>query len=194
MLTNTGTNDYKAPELILGAPYKQSIDIWSLGVLVFYCLSGRKPFEAEYLDELFEKISEAKVRFKGEIWKSISQEAKTFIGGCLAKTTFMRMPIDECLDHSWITGFRIDNMSMADFDLDSGGLTIKSYRSTGTFNDIDLMTEALDYRSPDIKPKPVKSKKVSIKENASHGNLTEKFKEFLDKRKAVSEQIPSINE
>jgi len=45
MLTNTGTNEYKAPEMVLGAPYTKSIDMWAVGVLVYYALIGEKPFQ-----------------------------------------------------------------------------------------------------------------------------------------------------
>lgn len=64
MLTNTGTNDYKAPEIILGAPYNYNVDMWSLGVTVYYALTGVKPFASEYLDELNQAIANADFKFK----------------------------------------------------------------------------------------------------------------------------------
>jgi len=42
-----GTIGYAAPEILLGQPYDKSIDIWSLGVVLFITLTGRTPFDAE---------------------------------------------------------------------------------------------------------------------------------------------------
>lgn len=36
-----------APEVIQGDFYDTNADIWSLGVLLYYILSGRFPFEAK---------------------------------------------------------------------------------------------------------------------------------------------------
>jgi len=108
MLTNTGTSDYKAPEIILGAPYSQSVDMWSLGVIVFYGLSGRPPFRAKYLDKLHKRIAEAKIKLDTENWKEISAEAKLFIKACLTKTAFVRLSTKEALYHPWIKGIVLD--------------------------------------------------------------------------------------
>ena len=42
-----GTDYYKAPEVVTGVPYNQSVDMWSLGVITFYALSGYKPFQSK---------------------------------------------------------------------------------------------------------------------------------------------------
>jgi len=47
MLSNTGTSYYKAPEVVTNVPYSDSVDMWSIGVITFYALSGYKPFQSE---------------------------------------------------------------------------------------------------------------------------------------------------
>ena len=39
-----GTPYYMAPEMILGESYTSQIDVWSLGVLLYYSVSGHLPF------------------------------------------------------------------------------------------------------------------------------------------------------
>lgn len=39
-----GTPYYMAPEMIQGLDYDAKIDIWSLGVLIYYLVSGHLPF------------------------------------------------------------------------------------------------------------------------------------------------------
>jgi serine/threonine protein kinase len=42
-----GTLEYSAPELILCMPYSEKVDMWSLGVTMFVCLTGFYPFECD---------------------------------------------------------------------------------------------------------------------------------------------------
>jgi len=47
--SNVGTNSYKAPELFLGASNyfgtsNYSVDLWSLGVLIYFMFTGELPF------------------------------------------------------------------------------------------------------------------------------------------------------
>jgi serine/threonine-protein kinase len=42
-----GTPAYMSPEQILGGKVDASSDVWSLGVVAFQCLTGRRPFQGE---------------------------------------------------------------------------------------------------------------------------------------------------
>jgi protein-serine/threonine kinase len=47
LTTRCGSDDYAAPEVILGQPYDgRAIDAWSLGVLLYALLEKRLPFDA----------------------------------------------------------------------------------------------------------------------------------------------------
>ncbi|KAJ2234541.1 hypothetical protein IWW45_003330 [Coemansia sp. RSA 485] len=43
----TGTTSYMAPELLLRQGYSFSVDWWSLGVVMFECIYGRRPFRKQ---------------------------------------------------------------------------------------------------------------------------------------------------
>ncbi len=49
MWTYTGTVAFSAPEVFSEGEYNESVDIWSAGVVLYVMLSGRQPFESEYL-------------------------------------------------------------------------------------------------------------------------------------------------
>lgn len=38
---------FKAPEVIMSLQYDAKADLWSLGTIVFQCLTGRAPFTAQ---------------------------------------------------------------------------------------------------------------------------------------------------
>jgi calcium-dependent protein kinase len=44
MWTPTGTPAYKAPEIYQGGAYQEPVDMWAAGVILYECLSGKKPF------------------------------------------------------------------------------------------------------------------------------------------------------
>lgn len=50
-----GTVMYLAPEVILGE-YDEKVDIWSVGVLVYYMLNGVPPFPGRDPREVYENI------------------------------------------------------------------------------------------------------------------------------------------
>jgi calcium-dependent protein kinase len=58
MLTNTGTADYKAPELYEGGSYTHAIDMWAAGVVLFEMVEGRLPFREEYLLDTIQNITD----------------------------------------------------------------------------------------------------------------------------------------
>jgi len=44
-MTICGTIEYIAPEIINGKGYNKSVDIWSLGILLYEMLTGFTPFD-----------------------------------------------------------------------------------------------------------------------------------------------------
>lgn len=49
----SGTPDYIAPEAILGQAYGNSVDWWSMGVILYELVAGWPPFAGETVAEIF---------------------------------------------------------------------------------------------------------------------------------------------
>eukprot|EP01114_Cavostelium_apophysatum_P001127 TRINITY_DN10968_c0_g1_i1.p1 TRINITY_DN10968_c0_g1~~TRINITY_DN10968_c0_g1_i1.p1 ORF type:complete len:531 (-),score=159.02 TRINITY_DN10968_c0_g1_i1:65-1657(-) len=54
--TVCGTPTYLAPEVLLGQPYGNAIDWWSLGVVLFELFTGMNPFDARDFDAVLNNI------------------------------------------------------------------------------------------------------------------------------------------
>jgi len=64
MYSTVGTPDYIAPEVFLQKGYGESVDWWSLGVILYECLVGYPPFYAEEPVQTCKKIVNYRRTFK----------------------------------------------------------------------------------------------------------------------------------
>ena len=73
-----GTPLFISPEVIRGS-YDQRCDLWALGVLTFFLLSGKHPFVAKDEQSLLQLIASCDYDFEPEDWRGVSTQAKKFI-------------------------------------------------------------------------------------------------------------------
>lgn len=75
-----GTPDYLAPETINGTGQDERSDWWSLGCILFECLYGRPPFNADSPEEVFQNILARKIQWPdADEEHTVSEEAKDLI-------------------------------------------------------------------------------------------------------------------
>ncbi|KAJ3124695.1 Elongation factor 1-gamma [Nowakowskiella sp. JEL0407] len=97
--TFCGSPFYAAPEMIKGIKYiGPEVDIWSLGVILFALLSGRLPFDANTMPELYDKIA----RGAFTVPESFSPDATHLISRMLTVDPKQRATLDEVMVHPFI--------------------------------------------------------------------------------------------
>jgi len=105
MNTSCGTPDYVAPEVITAeGGYKESVDMWSCGVITYVLLCGFSPFLSTTQTGLFTKIVKAEYDFPDPEWTNISHEAKDFIKHLMVKDPAERWTAKQCQEHPWLSG------------------------------------------------------------------------------------------
>ena len=101
MVDGYGTLSYVAPEVLLRTPYNKEVDIWSMGVILFYMLSGKLPFRGHREQEVAEKIVYDELEFDEDDWETRSQKVQDLISSCLQKKKEDRITIDKFINHPW---------------------------------------------------------------------------------------------
>uniref|UniRef100_A0A8C5XBT9 Checkpoint kinase 2 n=1 Tax=Microcebus murinus TaxID=30608 RepID=A0A8C5XBT9_MICMU len=106
MRTLCGTPTYLAPEVLVSvgtAGYNRAVDCWSLGVILFICLSGYPPFsEHKTQVSLKDQITSGKYNFIPEVWADVSEKALDLVKKLLVVDPKARYTTEEALRHPWL--------------------------------------------------------------------------------------------
>jgi serine/threonine-protein kinase len=87
-----GSPQYASPEQLRGLKNVDSrTDIWALGVILYYMLSGRRPFEAETLSALFVAISTDAPPALGSLRPGLPASLEAIVMQCLEKNREQRV-------------------------------------------------------------------------------------------------------
>ncbi|KAG5671109.1 hypothetical protein PVAND_001323 [Polypedilum vanderplanki] len=99
--TLCGSPMYMAPEVIMSLQYDAKADLWSLGTIVFQCLTGKAPFQAHTPQEL-KNFYEKNANLAPKIPPGTSQELQNLLFGLLRRNAKERMPFDVFFNHQFL--------------------------------------------------------------------------------------------
>ncbi|XP_061172248.1 serine/threonine-protein kinase D3-like isoform X2 [Saccostrea echinata] len=99
-----GTPAYLAPEVLKSKGYNRSLDMWSVGVVIYVSLSGTFPFNED--EEISDQIQNASFMYPATPWKEISQEAIDLISNLLQVKMRKRFTVDKSLSHVWLQDYQ----------------------------------------------------------------------------------------
>ncbi|VFQ75500.1 unnamed protein product [Cuscuta campestris] len=96
-----GSAYYVAPEVLKRRSGPES-DVWSIGVITYILLCGRRPFWDKTEDGIFKEVLRNKPDFRHKPWPSISTGAKDFVKKLLVKDPLARLTAAQALSHPWV--------------------------------------------------------------------------------------------
>uniref|UniRef100_A0A8C5LPD5 Serine/threonine-protein kinase Chk2 n=1 Tax=Leptobrachium leishanense TaxID=445787 RepID=A0A8C5LPD5_9ANUR len=106
MRTLCGTPTYLAPEVLNTAGtggYTSAVDCWSLGVILFVCLSGYPPFsEQDGKMPLKNQIAGGHYTFIAAAWENVSEPALDLVKKLLVVDPERRLSTKQALQHPWL--------------------------------------------------------------------------------------------
>ncbi|KAL3844982.1 hypothetical protein ACJIZ3_002385 [Penstemon smallii] len=96
-----GSAYYVAPEVLKRKSGPES-DVWSIGVITYILLCGRRPFWDKTEDGIFKEVLRNKPDFRRKPWQSISVAAKDFVKKLLVKDPRARLTAAQALCMSFL--------------------------------------------------------------------------------------------
>ncbi|XP_060951922.1 protein kinase D4 [Limanda limanda] len=103
--TVVGTPAYLAPEVISSSGYNRSLDMWSVGVVMYVSLSGTFPFNED--EDIKQQITNASFMYPRQPWASVSLEAVSLINNLLRVSLRQRFSVGRALAHPWLQDFQL---------------------------------------------------------------------------------------
>jgi MAP/microtubule affinity-regulating kinase len=95
-----GTPNYMAPELLLKIVlYSYEVDLWAMGIILYYLYTGHYPFKGKNEQELYTSI-------KAGLYlrpSNISELGYNFLDRLLASNPRKRITASETLSHKWLS-------------------------------------------------------------------------------------------
>eukprot|EP01047_Picozoa_sp_COSAG01_P009357 COSAG01_NODE_382_length_17840_cov_68.658663_19_plen_1094_part_00 len=93
-----GTPLYMAPELVQEKPYTETVDLWSVGVILFELYTGQPPFYTNNIYSLIQLIVKDPVRYPPQM----SADFKSFLQGLLVKDPKRRLGWPDLARHPFV--------------------------------------------------------------------------------------------
>lgn len=93
-----GTPLYMAPEVVQEKPYNHTVDLWSLGVILYELYVGQPPFYTNSIYKLINHIVKDPIQFP----EGMSRDFTSFLKGLLKKKPKDRLDWDQLLDHPFV--------------------------------------------------------------------------------------------
>uniref|UniRef100_A0A3Q3WFP2 Serine/threonine-protein kinase n=1 Tax=Mola mola TaxID=94237 RepID=A0A3Q3WFP2_MOLML len=89
---------------VVGTPYNRSLDMWSVGVIMYVSLSGTFPFNED--EDINDQIHNAAFMYPPNPWKQISSDAIDLINNLLQVKMRKRYSVDKSLSHVYLQDYQ----------------------------------------------------------------------------------------
>jgi len=99
--TLCGSPMYMAPEVIMSLQYNSKADLWSLGTIVFQCLTGKAPFQAQ-TPQALKHYYEKNANLAPRIPPGTSPHLHNLLMGLLKRNAADRLDFDAFFNHPFI--------------------------------------------------------------------------------------------
>ena len=171
--TFCGTYEYMAPEIYENEKYNVSVDVWSLGILLYEMFHGFSPFGSKSVFKIYRNIVEEEIKIK----EDLDLDAKDLIFKILKTEPNKRPSVFDILNHKFIRKFDQD---FGDGNLKRSAFLKKKEKLISTIQKIPMKREE-------------EKKKIFSKKKIEKSLSKSKYKKYLIKKKSAKKKNYSSN-
>lgn len=102
-----GAPEFCPLEMIRGGSYRRSIDVWSLGILIYYLVEGKEPFKGIDDYETYTQIESKQPKFS----RRLSKDLIDLLTKMLDKDPSSRIPSEQLRHHAYFSGVDFDALT-----------------------------------------------------------------------------------
>ena len=111
----SGTPGYMAPEVMCRQPHSFEVDYFALGVILFECMLGKRPYNGKSRKEIRDQVLARQVLIRPEdLPKGWTEDSLSFINGLIQRKPSRRLGangICEIKNHSFFNNFNWEDFS-----------------------------------------------------------------------------------
>lgn len=137
MTTPVGTPHFVAPEVLASLPYGKEVDLFACGVILYWLLSAKLPFEDHDPLRLIKRIKRVEFDFDSMAWDGVSQNAKDLVIGLLDRSPFSRLTASLTLSHAWFYDKSKGHFTALESNAPSDQIVIRKWTADPGLRDID---------------------------------------------------------
>ena len=100
-----GSDGFIAPEVSFGDPYRTDCDVFSLGCILHWLLTGKCPFWDENVKLRSQALMEKQLDLKDEKLYGVTDTCKDLMRKMLMKNPSERINIKGVIEHRWLKGY-----------------------------------------------------------------------------------------
>ena len=197
----SGTPGYLAPEVLMKKPQHFSSDFFSVGVICYELLYGKKPFKGKNKKEIVEKVLYKNIKLKAkDLPEGFDKESKAFpdfINKLLKKNQIERLGynnIEEIKNHPWFES--IDWDVIENKDVDSQYMPFTPFVGDNFDSDFANRKDSMNLEHYDEFLKKINSAKLfkNFYFNSFSLNLTKSKSEPIREKTSLSNKHTTVTE
>lgn len=102
MKSRCGTLNYTAPEILLGDTYDYKVDMFALGVIMYFMVRGSLPFYSDDQYIIAKKTVDGDYEIDDGFFANVSESCKSLLKGLLEPDPRKRMSLSHAMTSDWI--------------------------------------------------------------------------------------------
>lgn len=97
-----GSPRYMAPEILLGQPYDASVDLWSIGVILYECLFSTSPYDCSSTEKMMKRFSKNQIQITLPTSHRLSENCAELLLSLLQIDPERRISFEHFFHHPFI--------------------------------------------------------------------------------------------